>query len=75
MITKKNMKPEFFAEAIAIIQNSESVKVSFNVPVRDNYGCCHDILIHNSNGTLIDQLVKAGFSLSMCDKGLSVTRY
>lgn len=75
MIIKKQMKPEHFAEALSLIQDSESIKVSFNVPVNDNYSFCHDILIHNSNASIIEKLVKAGFSLSMCDKGLSVTKY
>ena len=69
------MKSEFFQEAISIISKSNSPKVSFNVPVNDNYSQVHQILIHNSNASLIDELIKAGFSLSMCDKGLSVDRY
>ena len=69
------MKSEFFQEAIAIISSSNSIKVSFNVPVNDNYSHVHQILIHNSNATVINDLVQAGFSLSMCDKGLSVDRY
>lgn len=61
--------------AIIIIAASNSVKASFNVPVSDSYSNVYEILIHNSNASLISDLVKAGFSLSMCDKGLSVTKY
>lgn len=69
------MKPEFFQEAISIISKSLSAKVSFNVPISDNYSHVYQILIHNSNASLIDDLIKAGFSLSMNDKGLSVDKY
>ena len=69
------MKSEFFQEAISIISKSNSPKVSFNVPVNDNYSQVHQILIHNSNATVINDLVEAGFSLSMCDKGLSVDKF
>lgn len=69
------MKAEYFQEALQIISQSNSIKVSFNVPVKDNYSNVHAILIHNSNATVISDLVAAGFSLSMNDKGLSVNKY
>lgn len=69
------MKPEYLAEAINIISKSNSIKVSFNVPVNDNYSYTHAILIHESNASVINQLVAAGFSLSMNKKGLSVDKY
>lgn len=69
------MKAEYFQEALQIISQSNSIKVSFNVPVKDNYANTYPILIHNSNATVISQLVGAGFSLSMTDKGLSVAKY
>lgn len=69
------MKAEYFQEALQIISKSNSIKVSFNVPVKDNYSNVHQILIHNSNASVINELVAAGFSLSMNDKGLSVTKY
>jgi len=69
------MKAEDKAKAIEIISNSNSVKCSFNVPITNNYSNVHDILIHESNASLIDQLIKAGFSLSMNKKGLSVDCY
>lgn len=69
------MKAEYFQEALQIISKSNSIKVSFNVPVKDNYSNVHSILIHNSNATVINDLVAAGFSLSMNDKGLSVNKY
>jgi len=70
-----NMKPEYVAEAISIISKSNSIKVSFNVPVKDNYSNVYSILIHNSNATVIRDLVAAGFALSMTDKGLSVDKF
>ena len=69
------MKPEYFQEALQIISKSNSIKVSFNVPVNDNYSNVYQILIHNSNATVINELIAAGFSLSMNDKGLSVNKY
>lgn len=69
------MKTEHMQEAIQIITRSNNIKVSFNVPVKDNYANVYDILIHNSNASVINELVDAGFSLSMNDKGLSVTKY
>ena len=69
------MKPEYKAEAIRIISDSPSIKVSFNVPVTDNYSNVYAILIHNSNASVIKELIDAGFNVAMCDKGLSVTKY
>ena len=63
------MKPEYIAEAISII------KVSFNVPVKDNYSHIYAILIHESNASVINHLINAGFSLSMTTKGLSVDKF
>jgi len=69
------MKPADRQQAIGIITAQNSVKCSFNVPINDNYSNVHDILIHNSNATTINKLIEAGFSLSMCDKGLSVDKH
>ena len=69
------MKPEYIAEAISIISKSNSIKVSFNVPVKDNYSHTYAILIHESNASVINQLVNSGFSLSMTPKGLSVDKF
>jgi len=69
------MKPSDKLKAVEIITAQNSVKCSFNVPVNDNYSNVHDILIHNSNAATINKLVEAGFSLSMCDKGLSIDKY
>ena len=69
------MKPEFFAEAIGIISKSNSITVSFNVPVNDNYSHTYAILIHQSNASVIKQLTDAGFSLSMNPKGLAVDKF
>lgn len=62
-------------EALKIISTSNNIKVSFNVPVHDNYSNCYDILIHESNAIVINNLIKAGFSLAMSPKGLSVNKY
>jgi hypothetical protein len=69
------MKTQYFQEALQIISKSNNIKVSFNVPVDNNYSNVYDILIHNSNATVINDLIAAGFSLSMNDKGLSVNKY
>lgn len=69
------MKPEHFQKALDIITTNNRIKVSFNTPVNDNYSNVYDILIHESNGSVITKLVNAGFSLSMTPKGLSVTKF
>ena len=69
------MKKEFFYKAIAILSKSNSIKVSFNVPVKDNYNNVYEILIHESNASVINELIAEGFSLSMNPKGLSVNKY
>jgi hypothetical protein len=62
-------------EAMTMIAKSNNAKVSFNVPVTDNYSNVYDILIHESNATLIRELTEKGFSLSMNSKGLDVSHY
>jgi hypothetical protein len=69
------MKEEDYLSATGIIMRSNSPKVSFRVPVRDNYSNVYDILIHSCNADLINKLKEAGFFLSMCDKGLAVDKY
>jgi hypothetical protein len=69
------MKPEFFAEAVEIVSKSNSCTVKFNEPVNDNYSNTYPILILESNGRVIEDLFKAGFSMSMTKKGLAVTKF
>ena len=69
------MTQDNFNQAITIISRSNQPKVSFNVPVADSYSRTYAILIHESNATLIAQLLENGFSLSMTAKGLSVNKY
>lgn len=69
------MKPEYFTEAVEIISKSLSCVVKFNTPVNDNYSNTYPILILESNGRVIDDLHKAGFSMSMTKKGLAVDKY
>ena len=45
------MKAEDKKKAIEIIAQSNSPKVSFHVPITDNYSNVHDILIHESNAS------------------------
>lgn len=61
--------------ALDIIANSNSPKISINVPVTDNYSVAHAILIHEGNAALISELVHKGFSLFMTNKGLSITYF
>jgi hypothetical protein len=69
------MKQQHLNLALELIAKSNSPKVSFNVPINDSYSNVYDILIHESNATLIDQLIKNGFSLHMTKKGLSINNY
>lgn len=61
--------------AIEIISKSNSVNVRFNVPIKDSYSNVYEILILESNDSLISELIKEGYSVSMTKKGLSVNKY
>jgi len=61
--------------ALDILSGSNSVKVSFNVPMKDSYSHMYGIIIHKSNVSTIDALHDAGFKLSMTNKGLHVDKY
>jgi len=70
------MKPEHITAALDIIRASAaSITVSLNTPVNGNYSHVYDILIIRSNATVIKDLVEAGFSLCMTDKGLAVDKF
>ena len=69
------MTAEDFHKAILIIATNNQIKVSFNTPVKDSYSNVYQILIHESNASVINNLVSEGFSLSMCEKGLIVDKY
>lgn len=69
------MKPEFKSEALEIISKSNSIRVSFNVPVTDSYSNTYEILIHECNASTVDAFIKMGFKLSMTPKGMSVNKY
>ena len=58
-----------------ILMKSNSVKVSFNVPVENNYSNTHFCLIHECNASLVNELVSMGFSCFMGVKGLSIEHY
>lgn len=69
------MTNEIRTKAIDLISKSLSCKVSFNVPINDNYSNAYQILIHESNASLINELIKEGYSLFMTSKGLSVDKF
>ena len=61
--------------AIEIISKSNSVNVRFNVPIKIGYSRVYEILIIESNASLISELTSEGYSVSMTKKGLSVNKY
>lgn len=69
------MKTEDFNKALSILTTNNKIKVSFNTPVNDNYSNVYQILIHESNASVVNKLIAEGFSLSMTPKGLSVDKY
>jgi hypothetical protein len=69
------MSNENFLAAIEILTTNNKIKVSFNTPVEDHYSNVYKILIHESNASVITELVAAGFSVAMSPKGLSVNKY
>ena len=70
-----NMDVEDFVKAVMLIATSNGCKAQYIVPVKDNYSHTYDILILESNGKLLDELHKAGYSLSMSSKGLVVNKF
>lgn len=69
------MKDKDFRRALEIITSNNSITVSFNTPVSNNYMNIYQILIHESNASALKQLHEAGYSLSMTRKGLDVSKY
>ena len=70
-----NMDVEDCVKAVMLIATSNSCKAQYIVPVNDNYSHTYDILILESNGKILEELHKAGYSLSMSSKGLVVNKY
>ena len=72
-----NMQESDFRCALEIITRNNRITVSFNTPIADNYSHVYPLLIHESNGTVLKELHKAGYSLSMSmtKKGLEVSKY
>ena len=70
-----NMDVEDFVKAVMLIATSNGCKAQYIVPVKDNYSHTYDILILESNGKILDELHKAGYSLSMSSKGLVVNKF
>lgn len=69
------MTNEDFSNAVALVSKTTNIKVAFNVPVRDNIGNVHKLLILESNATIITKLIEAGYSLYMSAKGLVVDKF
>ena len=70
-----NMDVEDFVKAVMLIATSNKCKAQYIVPVNDNYSHTYDILILESNAKILDELHKAGYSLSMSSKGLVVNKF
>ncbi len=64
-----------FTKAVELVSSSNSIKVAFNVPVKDHCSNVYQLLILESNASIINQLIAAGYSLSMSAKGLVVDKY
>lgn len=69
------MTQEDFAKALEIVTTNNQITVSFNTPVKDSYSNVFQLLIHDSNASVLKKLHDAGFSLSMHKKGLVVNKY
>lgn len=70
-----NMQESDFRRALEIITRNNRITVSFNTPIADNYSHVYPLLIHESNASVLKQLHKEGYSLSMTNKGLNVDKY
>lgn len=73
--SKLRMSVIDFVKAVMIIATSNSCKAQYLVPVNNHCSNTYDILILESNASVINELIKAGYSLSMTPKGLSVDKY
>jgi len=71
------MKKDDIALAVSILTQENRPKVSFHVPVTDNYSNAPDIVIHDCNAGTVGRLIAAGFHLSMSEKakGLIVDKF
>ncbi len=70
------MKAEYVREAIEICRDSHSTEVKFNhVPEDDIVSNAIPLVILNCCASVINKLVKAGFSLFLTDVGLEVQKY
>ena len=69
------MQESDFRRALEIITTNNRITVSFNTPVNDNYADTYQLLIHESNASVLKQLHEAGFSMSMTKKGLEISKY
>lgn len=70
-----NMDVEDFVKAVMLIATSNGCKAQYIVPVKDNYSHTYDILILDCAPCLINDLIAAGYSLGMTEKGLAVYKY
>ncbi|WP_458451901.1 hypothetical protein [Alistipes finegoldii] len=70
-----NMQESDFRRTLEIITRNNRITVSFNTPIADNYSHVYPLLIHESNASVLKQLHKEGYSLSMMNKGLNVDKY
>lgn len=65
-----------FQKAVNIITSyCSTTKLSFNVPIRDNYGNVYPILLHEATPGLVENLIKEGFLLGVTDKGVYIDKY
>lgn len=66
---------EKFNEAVNIITSSHlTIKLSFCVPVHDNYSNVYPILIHECPSALIKLLVMQDYMCTCTPKGVSVDK-
>lgn len=68
------MKNEHLIELINKL-SKERVTFQLNEPVEDSMSNVHQCLILECSASVIESLVKAGYSLFMSNKGLSVDKF
>ena len=71
---KLKMSNDDFMVACMMIATA-SAKAQFNTCVKDHYSNTYDILILDCAPCLINDLIAAGYSLGMTEKGLAVYKY
>ena len=72
---KYQMSAEDRLLALEIITSSTKCNVSFNVPINDSYTNVDEIVIHSCPPSVVKKLINYGFSCTVSNNGLSISKH